>query len=501
MFGNQSSRMGYGSSMFFVLLMLVKANIVHSLYHNHNQWSDDAIKFINSFQNPSNCTGKEYIVSDIGIGGGFAAQFQLAGSEWMRTIYATNFSIPVLIKGRLHGYSDGSKCKHVNHDWTCFFLPMSNCQDELLRTGREIRQPAINRIALASTVPPQFMRYGYVFWWGVVQIKMFRFQPVVEQYVIKESHSKAFHEGFPFGSPVVGMHVRHGDKFVDGFAAHSMEEELNAVSKSPECYKRNFHGDCFYRLDFTESVTIDRTLKRHAMVMNISDIEHFSLANYSFYRECKRNGTLACHIKFYDSKQLLPFVENPHHHSLKRHHAQHSHHHQHVSVTDQHRDLLSTIRYLSTADAFTKNTISAGNNYSSSGEERHELTLVTPLRVFLASDDLKVLTAGQSLGFMADTSGVSQSTAQQGMLKTLTNRPEMGFDATLEVVSDIYFLSQCSTLLGIAASQVYRIAVGISNATGTLRYAVAMDSEAELHKVRQLSTKYYVPFPEVFAKP
>lgn len=34
------------------------------------------------------------------------------------------------------------------------------------------------------------------------------------------------------------------------------------------------------------------------------------------------------------------------------------------------------------------------------------------------------------------------------MLKTLLAHPELGYNASLEIISDIFFLSQCSTLLG-----------------------------------------------------
>lgn len=55
---------------------------------------------------------------------------------------------------------------------------------------------------------------------------------------------------------------------------------------------------------------------------------------------------------------------------------------------------------------------------------------------------------------------------QTGMLKTLLKHPEIAHQATLEIIADIYFLSQCSTLIGISASQVFRMAVAMSNVTG-----------------------------------
>jgi hypothetical protein len=125
-----------------------------------------AFKFIDEMQNPSNCTGVEYAVADMGCGGGFAAHFQLAASEWWRTAAAFNYKIPVLIIGHIRGYSDGKACSHVNKDWTCFFLPMSSCQDELLKTGRQVSTPSTFRRHMDITaVPPQFAHRGAGWWY------------------------------------------------------------------------------------------------------------------------------------------------------------------------------------------------------------------------------------------------------------------------------------------------------------------------------------------------
>eukprot|EP00597_Dinobryon_sp_UTEXLB2267_P003335 CAMPEP_0170060764 /NCGR_PEP_ID=MMETSP0019_2-20121128/2587_1 /TAXON_ID=98059 /ORGANISM="Dinobryon sp., Strain UTEXLB2267" /LENGTH=271 /DNA_ID=CAMNT_0010266431 /DNA_START=1454 /DNA_END=2269 /DNA_ORIENTATION=- len=131
---------------------------------------------------------------------------------------------------------------------------------------------------------------------------------------------------------------------------------------------------------------------------------------------------------------------------------------------------------------------------------QHFDKLVTPLQVFVASDDLSVLQTAIGLGFLADDSGISQQTASNGMLKTLMAHPELGYNASLEIISDIFFLSQCSTLLGIAGSQVFRMSVALSNSSDLLNYAVAVDAD-QLHKVRHMSMKYHVPFPEEFYKP
>ena len=71
----------------------------------------------------------------------------------------------------------------------------------------------------------------------------------------------------------------------------------------------------------------------------------------------------------------------------------------------------------------------------------------------------------------------------------------------LSQITDIYFLSRCSTLVGIAASQVFRMAVGISNSTGRLRGdAMIMDFD-QMHKIIHMSNKYHIPLPEKFMNP
>jgi hypothetical protein len=122
-----------------------------------------AHEFIRRVQEPENCTNLEFAVADMGISGGFAAQFQLAAAEWMRTFAGAQFKLPVLLMGRLHGYSDGPQCSNVKHDWTCYFHPVSSCQAELLATGKRVsikHWPSDE-----ACVPPAFAaqgKYSYV---------------------------------------------------------------------------------------------------------------------------------------------------------------------------------------------------------------------------------------------------------------------------------------------------------------------------------------------------
>ena len=353
-----------------------------------------AMKFLDAMQNPQNCSGLEYIVVDMGCGGGFAAHFQLAGSEWMRTAKAINFSKPILIMGHIRGYSDGPECDHVDKDWTCFFQPMSNptCQKELLSSGRRVGVN-LNSVKLDdSIIPLEFAHVGFAYWWGIVQSRMFRMQPEIEKMVIAEGSKMDHGRGFPLkrgAYAIAGMHVRHGDKSSDGFKHHSFEEEAAAVKKAPECDNSGKLGNC---------------------------------------------------IKTYND----------------------------------------TVSQNSSNLSFSPNTRTGA------------------IRLFVASDDASVLISARLNGHLVkENVGVSQQTSSAGMFKTLLSNKAVAYNATVEIVTDIFYLAHCSTLIGIAASQVFRLAVGLSNATGVLEYASVMDYQ-QLGKIRHMSAKWALPLPEEF---
>ena len=199
-----------------------------------------AFEFLDSLLQPKlGCKGKEYIITDFGEGGGFASQFQMAATHWLRVTSGHNYTIPVLIRGHIRGYTSGTECQHVMNDYTCMFLPMSACQNEFLSSGVLVNEHKDTKETIdSSMVPSQFAHKGLAWWWGIIQARMFRLQPVVENYIKDElEHMKRMNSGrgFPFGSPIAGLHVRHGDKSIDGFIDHSFEAELKAIRKSPEC--------------------------------------------------------------------------------------------------------------------------------------------------------------------------------------------------------------------------------------------------------------------------
>jgi len=373
--------------LIFLLVWIenVRAAELIKYLHDRRETLKSAVRFLEGMQNPSNCTGLEYIVVEMGCGGGFAAHFQLAGSEWMRTAKAANYSKPILIIGHIRGYSDGPECDHVNKDWTCFFQPMSSptCQVELLKTGKRVGI-SLNGVRLDDSImPAEFSHVGFAWWWGVVQAFMFRLRPEIEGLVLEEGSKMDHGKGFPAlgsGAVIAGMHVRHGDKSTDGFKHHSFEAEMAAVKKSPECITGTAGSSC---------------------------------------------------IKTFN-------------------------------------------------DSIASSTPSRG------------------MRLFVASDDASVLISARINGHLVKESvGVSQQTSTAGMFKTLLSNKAVAYNATVEIITDIYYLARCSTLVGIAASQVFRLAVGMSNATGTLQYAAIMDYGA-LGKIRHMSNRWALPLPEDF---
>ena len=331
------------------------------LHHFRPSMSTDAaaaIAFIRAFQEPNNATGHVYSMVEAGYGGGFASQFQVVANDWLKVAAGLNYSVPVLIRGHLKGYTDGKECSHVRQDWICLFLPMSAHQEELLQTGRRIEgimKPTVDM----SVVPKEFRHRGLAWWWGTVQAYMFRLQPTIERYV----HEELLHMNMSFPPPghaVAGLHVRHGDKASDGFKHQSFEAELRAVHKSPDCVK----------LQPVDTLTNDTTISTSTTISKTdSTIDNSG------------GGTA-----------VVPMC-------------------------------------LTTSGAVNEAARLAVE--SSSGGDK----LLTSLKMFVASDDAGVLGAAKKMGLLVDSSGVSQQTSTKGMFIAMISRPEIGYNASLEIVS------------------------------------------------------------------
>jgi hypothetical protein len=417
----------------------------------------------------------------------------------MRAFAAVNFSKPVIMRGKIMGYSDGSECKHVQNEWMCFFLPMSSSHDDLLKYGKPIDSPSFN-LPDEAAVPPIFKELGFVFWWGVVQHRMFRVNKVVSEHILEEAQHMDKGRGFPFGFPLTGMHVRHGDKHTDGFIEHSLDEELAAIRKSSECHVRNTRGDCFYALNMSDISTasiIMKAIKRHSYFLRSDRVEQYnfidippSISAVAYSKPHQGHGDSGGAYNLVNSTEAAAtFAIGPEGTFIDPKIVWHYYH-------TYHRQSLHNGN---TSFSLASEATNFGPNRSAAIAGSEFISFVLPLRVFVASDDMSVLRSAVMLGHMADTTGISQDNvaATTGMLKTLLAHPELGYNASLEIITDIYFLSHCSTLLGIAASQVFRTSVALANVTGVLKYAVVMDA-GQIGKVKMLSNKYRIPFPENF---
>jgi len=371
--------------LFLLLVMRTEQRVISK---------EEALNFLHQMQSGQSCSGNAtYTVIDMNGYGGFASQFQQVAAEWIRAAAHHDYKIPVLLTGHIRGYSDVKYCDHVNHEWTCYFLPLSNCHTELMKSGNKVAYEF--KTVDDSVVPAKFSHMGIAWWWGIVHLYIFRLQPYVETYI--KSVAKNMDNGGIFYTPrtiepLVGIHVRHGDKASDGFKEHSLKAEMVAAKHSSECHLYDKISSSFIKVGDKYDITDDN---------------------------------IVC-------------------------------------------------SYTNSSHAFR------------------------PLKVFVASDDPAVLDTAKKLGHLVDTAGVSQQTSNVGMMQTLSNRNSgIGFNASLEIIADIFFLSQSSTLVGIAASQVFRMAVDMSNSSGILKHAIIMDYN-QLPRIQQLSIKYHVPLPEVF---
>lgn len=462
--------------IFFLWGETVAANLPTNITHGHNflskhYWMREAVLFIQSVQN--NCSAKEYSRIQIGVNGGFSAQFQLAAGEFMKTLAAGDYKVPIEIFGTLNGYSQGEECKHASYQWTCFFHPATKCtQSVFAQNGAEERQFA-GLPSEDDSVPPRFRHLGTQFWWGAVQRYLFKLQPFVNAHIAKEAdHEMHPHYAFPFGLPMAGIHVRHGDKSGDGFHTHSLDEELGLVRNSPDCQLLNSKRDCFVRIQFADnnhSISGNGTL-------SASDAAKLPLSGHHVITAALQRRTIILReadIERYDcATKNTEILVDP----LSLQHA-----------------LRSKGRHHQATNSRAPNTTSipvAPSNLLS-------VSYVIPLAIYIASDDGEVIKAAEKRGYFCDPAGVSQSTNSNGMLKTLLSHFEFGYNATMEIISDIYFLSHSSTLVGMAASQVFRMSVALSNVSSTLHHAKATDMN-QVERTKMLSRKYHVPFVEIF---
>ena len=429
-----------------------------------------AVAFLDRVQTPVNCTGARYAVAKAGHKAGLASQYQLTAIHWLKMLALHDYALPVLIAGRIVGYSEGPECGHTvpPNDWTCYFLPISGCQQELLTNGRQVdvKPERLDKLAIdvGHLIPPAFQARGMAWWWGVVQAYMFRPQALVEVYVQQQARAMgvedALRGGFSFGGrtdgappvPVAGLHIRHGDKGSDGFKLYSLEAHVRAARLSQECDAplQLLDGRCRLRAPAGMNTNNSNGSTHGSPLLRANE--------YATMGGGRDRGSPTKGNRFSSS-------------------VRHAENAQSGSGSGSSSSSMSSR--------------SSGTSTSSGGDGRGEI-----MHVFVASDDKHVVAAARRKGYLSTRVGVSQETVEKGMAQALADKTAGGYNASLEILADMYFLAQCTTLVGTAASQVFRVAVGMSTALGLLRSAIIMDFD-QLPKIRRW-TEGFLPMPEPF---
>lgn len=541
------------------------------ILHNHNLAAMDLLQrglsFLDSVQNPANCSGHSYMVTPIGIPGGFASQFQLTASIWMRMLAETEFTMPILIQGKLIGYSEGQECSKYDYSWTCYFLPSSRCEKELLATGKRVTQtwkPTSNE----NSMPEEFRAAGFFTWWGIIQSYLFRFQPYIENFILSSTHKMMNGRSFPHGLPMIGVHVRHGDKHVDQWKEFTLQEELQSMTDSIDCEvtanytltiphsssssstvnnERAIQKFCFYRLNFSEeysSLILWRALHNQTIILRKKDLSHYinvfqQQKTSELYNELRDRIVSAkdlMHLKktyiavlslaTNISTTSSSFTHDNNSSTLKSHRLEsknnlletnyyHQHHLDPFYYSRVHDYNITAIMNAHVLDHnypikrdYPFRAVDHDHRHFAAGiiseEDWKRLVrdlldeeYVIPIDLFIASDDATVIQHAKQQQYFVNKEGVSQQTHGNAMISIVTKHHESSFEASLQIFADIFLLSQCSTLIGAAASQVFRMAVGMSKAKGFLSYVKALDY-SQMKKIQQMSRKYNLPCPEEF---
>lgn len=524
-----------------------------------------ALKFIEAIEVPEkygdadgceNFSHRGYYATSI-MGGGFCSQFQSLASNFMHALKVGGFSEAVLIEGQITGYSVAPECEPVGNEWTCYFEQPTPCAKALLAAGKRHHTPSslqpyskFPETLTLHTVPPPFQAIGEAFWWGAVQFYIFNHQqPLLRNYLrdvawhsfLKHNHlSSSFHGAVKADTlhhiPIAGLHIRHGDKKDDNWQHYALSQAVDATPCTRG--RRNKAGVCFVFLDLVFPPAGDT----NDISYNGSEVGASMLNSYLRQRSLKwlelalAGAMTIIDIDAIDSYSRPSFPKsdsnlrsNNGHHSLAHNNAiirgSSSLQGPDASKLIPKSELLEAISRLS-RDTGNKNA--TGDSGLANWLEHRHGRWMTPQALFVVSDDPVVLEEARSRhGAWTFPSGVSQETGSKGMEKTL-QAPVTGNDgkktgsasfallATQEIVRDVTFLAQCHVLVGAASSQVFRLAVALSNVTGVLfdpsqfadkskdrlgstdmRSAVALDRD-QVAIVRELSLKYGVPFPEHF---
>lgn len=449
-----------------------------------------------------NIKGNSPVFSTNFYGDGFCSQFQSLSKNFMYGLSYTNFSVPIIPQGAFVGYSFSDSCAFAAQSYHCYFSHLSPCQQQWETIPNKIvpLTPVDYRTADygLNMIPVSFRPLGEAFWWGFVQFYVFAhmYRSILEEYIQRDALNdlRGLGAGIPPASllslvPRIGIHVRHSDRWEkselkEDHRIHGLVEALEAMKESSECVLWGVHHHCFQPINFFDTPHTDSKDRLHRnWATDTPGSRAFRV--YSWLKEAQHGH--------------IPVVARGHEHLF----------HRKDGTKAQATEVLVPVESIAKAIALYDSTCAdaprdtchfpANDTWLAAQNERW----LIPVQIFVVSDDPRVIQTAQSMyHFLSFASGFSQSsdtmgTSQKLRRKSATAHEEHPVRATLEILRDMYYLSRCSTIIGTASSQVYRMAVALANATATLSDAIVLDGD-ELEHVRAGVEAMYFPFPEEF---
>lgn len=437
-------------------------------------------------------------------GDGFCSQFQSLSKNFMYGLHYTNYSVPIIPQGAFVGYSFSDSCAFAGQSYHCYFSHLSPCQQQWETTPNKIVPftPVDYRTADygSNMIPVPFRPLGEAFWWGFMQFYVFAhmYRSILEDYIQRDALNDL--RGLGAGilpaallSPVprIGIHVRHSDRWEksdmkEEHHVHGLVEALEAMKESSDCVISGVHHHCFLPINFFDMPPA-HSKDRHHRNWPTDSPGSLAFRVYLWLKEAQQGH--------------IPLVARGNEHLF----------HRKDGTKAQATEVLVPMESVAKAVALYEATCAAAeiphdtcrfpanDTWLAAQNERW----LIPVQVFVVSDDTRVIQAAQSTyHLLTFASGFSQSADTMGTSQKLRRKSAMAHEehpvrATLEILRDVYYLSRCSTIIGTASSQVYRMAVAVANATATLQDAIILDGD-ELDHVRAGVEAMYFPFPEEF---
>jgi hypothetical protein len=446
------------------------------------------------------------------FGDGFCTQFQSLTKTVMYGLQITKYETPVIPIGPLTGYSFSEHCDFTQRSLHCYFQHFSPCQrmweedpDKVLELyGATFRTTGVFDI---SMIPAPFQSHGTAFWWGAMQYYLMSHLHcrITKDYILKDSleemNSFLSTKEITANLPRIGIHIRHGDRSDHSdytkmdHHTHSIAEAFEAMMDSSQCQIRGHHHQCFVEINFFSNNYSNRS----------GNVEGH---NWSYDDDRTHMFRVYTWLKAAASKKAQ-IVQRGKEEEFRRREGYKQP--EGVLVPDDDinkaismfEDSCPVIKASPSTDTLSLSKCGfPSDNTWLSGKN---LQWLLPMQIMVVSDDEVVIqTARDQYHSYAFSAGYSQSAGNKGAAGKLKGTSsnqlfEHPIRATLEILRDVYYMSTCSTLIGSVSSQVFRMAVGMANATAVLQDAIILDGD-ELESSMQGADLILLPFPEVFRR-